>query len=76
MNTTALLAFLKSLWPTNYDQWTGILRAIVPAGIAFAISHHWIPDVSGSVGVVTVAVVAVGAAIWSILNNVSGKTIP
>jgi hypothetical protein len=57
----------------NFDQTTGIIRAIVPATLAYAVGKGWIP--AGAVGDITAAVVALAAAAWSIHNNRSGKTI-
>lgn len=55
----------------NYDQYTGIVRAVVPALVGlFAGSMS-----SETSGLVTTAIVAVAMAVWSVLNNKSGKTI-
>lgn len=45
----------------------GVLRAIVPAICAFAVGKGWIA--AGTVGEITTAVVAIAAAIWSIVSN-------
>jgi hypothetical protein len=57
----------------NFDQMTGVIRAVVPAALAYAVGKGWIP--AGAVGDITAAVVAIAAAMWSIQNNASGKTI-
>ena len=57
----------------NYDQITGILRAIVPAGLAWAVGKGYVP--AGSVGDIGAAIAAIGAAVWSVYNNKTGKTI-
>ena len=59
----------------NYDQVTGILRAVIPAAIAFAISKGWIADISSSTELITSAAVAIAAAVWSVMNNKTGKVI-
>lgn len=46
---------------------SGIIRAIVPAILAYAVGKGYITE---SVAVdITAAAVAVGAAIWSIVSN-------
>lgn len=51
----------------NYDQMTGVIRSVVPPLLAYAVGKGWIAE--GSVGDITTAIVAVGAAIWSVQNN-------
>jgi hypothetical protein len=51
----------------NYDQFTGVLRALLPAMLAFAVGKAWIP--SAAVGDISAAVLAIAAAVWSFLNN-------
>ncbi len=58
----------------NYDQWTGILRMLVPTVLAFASGKGWIPN--EAVGDIGTAVVGIGAAVWTIMNNKSGKVVP
>ncbi len=58
----------------NFDQWTGLLRALVPAFLGIAAGKGWIPN--ESVGDVATAVAAVTAAVWSVISNKSGKVIP
>ena len=57
----------------NTDQITGIIRAVVPAVVAWLVGKGYIPG--GSAADVSSALVAIGAAIWSIQNNKTGKTI-
>lgn len=45
----------------------GILRAVVPAVLAYAVGKGWIS--SSSVADITAGVVAVAAAIWSVITN-------
>jgi hypothetical protein len=55
------------------DQFTGILRAIVPAVVAYVAGKGWIPaDTATDIGA---GVVAIFAAIWSWKTNVPGKTV-
>jgi hypothetical protein len=55
----------------NYEQFTGILRALLPAAMAYAVGKGWIP--AGSVADISAAVVAVAAAVWSVVSNKTGK---
>lgn len=45
----------------------GILRAIVPAALAWAVGKGYVS--SSSVGDITAAVVAIASAIWSVVSN-------
>lgn len=45
----------------------GVLRALIPAVLAYAVGKGWIP--AGAVADITSAAVAIGAAIWSVLSN-------
>ncbi len=51
----------------NYDQYTGIIRAIAPAVVAYLVGKGWIT--SDTAGLIVTAVVAFGAAVWSVINN-------
>jgi len=51
----------------NQDQITGILRAIIPALLAYVVGKGWIAE--SSIPDITAAVVAVVAAVWSVFNN-------
>ncbi len=52
----------------NYDQFTGIIRAIVPAILAYFVGKGLIT--SDAAGLIVTAVVAIGAAAWSVVNNI------
>lgn len=45
----------------------GVIRAVVPAALAYAVGKGWIS--AGAVGEITSAVVAVAAAVWSVVSN-------
>ncbi len=51
----------------NYDQYTGIIRAIAPAAVAYLVGKGLIT--SDTAGLIVTAVIAIGAAVWSVLNN-------
>ncbi len=51
----------------NVNQVNGILRAIVPAALAWAVAKDWVTQ--NTVTDVTAAVVTIGAAAWSIYTN-------
>lgn len=53
------------------NQAMGILRAVVPGIVAYAVGKGWIP--AGSAANVGAAVVAIGAAIWSYVSNIEEK---
>lgn len=55
----------------NYDQFTGIVRAVVPALVGLFAGQM----TSETSALVVTAVIAVCMAAWSILNNKTGKTI-
>lgn len=57
----------------NLDQLTGIVRAVAPAALAYAVGRGWISE--SSVGEITAALVAIASAAWSIQSNRSGKVI-
>ena len=61
-------------WVPNYDQITGIVRAVVPAITGWLAAK----GVEGNtwIDIVVVVIVTAGACVWSVLNNKSGKTIP
>ena len=46
----------------------GILRAVVPAMVAFAVAKGWLPQSSASD--VATAIITIGAAGWSVKTNV------
>jgi hypothetical protein len=45
----------------------GVLRAIVPAVLAYAVGKGWVG--AGAVADITAAVLAVAAAVWSLKSN-------
>lgn len=45
----------------------GVIRAVVPAGLAYAVGKGWITQ--SSVGDIMAAVMAVVAAGWSVASN-------
>lgn len=51
----------------DWNMLNGIIRAVVPALLAYAVGKGWIP--AGSVADVTAAVVAAAAAVWSVMSN-------
>lgn len=57
----------------NYDQITGILRAVFPPLVAYLAAKGIVP--AGSADAILAAVVAIAAAAWSVMNNQTGKTI-
>lgn len=57
----------------NSDQLGGILRAIMPAAIAYAVAKGWVS--ASSAADVGAALVTLAMAVWSIYTNKSGKTI-
>ncbi len=57
----------------NANQVTGIVRAVVPAALAWAVAKGWIGQ--SAVADVTAAVVTVAAAAWSVYSNVTGTVI-
>ena len=57
----------------NTDQITGIIRAILPAILAYAVGKGWIT--TSQVGDITAAVVTLAAAAWSVQNNKTGKVV-
>ena len=55
------------------DQFTGILRAVIPALVAYVVGKGWVPAATASdigAGIVTIL-----AAIWSWKTNIPGKTV-
>ena len=57
----------------NTDQITGIVRAVLPAILAYCVAKGWIT--SSSVGDISAAVVAVLAAAGSVQSNKTGKVV-
>jgi hypothetical protein len=55
------------------DQFTGILRAVVPAAAAYVAGKGWVPvDTATDIGA---GVITILAAIWSWKTNTPGKTV-
>ena len=55
------------------DQFTGILRAVVPALAAYAAGKGWLPaETASDVGA---GLVTILAAVWSWMTNTPGKTV-
>jgi hypothetical protein len=55
------------------DQLTGILRAVIPAFVAYVAGKGWLPaDTASDVGA---GVVTILAAIWSWKTNRPGTTV-
>ena len=61
----------------NSDQITGILRAIVPPVVAWLVAKGYVhlADPKGFGDAIIAALVALGAAGWSVHNNQTGKVI-
>ena len=57
----------------NSDQITGIIRAVAPAALAYAVGKGWITQ--SQVGDIVAGLVAIGSAAWSFSNNKTGKVI-
>ena len=49
----------------------GILRAVIPAALAFAVGKGWISQ--SQVADITAAVITLAAAGWSVATNVKPK---
>ena len=53
------------------NQVMGVLRAVIPALLAYAVGRHWITEsVAGEIGA---AIIAGGAAWWSAATNQEDK---
>ncbi|MGD0024769.1 MAG: hypothetical protein ABSC37_09115 [Xanthobacteraceae bacterium] len=55
------------------DQFTGILRAVVPALISYVVGKGWIP--AGTAGDIGTGVITILAALWSWRTNTPGKVV-
>ncbi len=51
---------------------SGVLRAVLPAALAYAVGKGWITE--SSTADISAAVLAVGAAVWSIMSNQPKKS--
>jgi hypothetical protein len=54
----------------NQDQFLGILRAILPAGLAYVVGRGWVP--AGAAADVGAGVIAVASAAWSYASHTDG----
>lgn len=55
----------------NQDQVTGILRAIIPAIIAYVVAKGWIS--ASSAADIGAGAITILAAIWSVWNNTTAS---
>ena len=55
------------------DQVNGVLRSVLPAVLAYVAGKGWIP--AGSVADISAAILAIGAAIWSVQKNTNASKI-
>ena len=60
----------------DFNTWTGIIRAVAPAIIAFMVGKGWFTGAnsSGIVDALAVGIPAIAAAIWSIFTNIKSPT--
>lgn len=49
----------------------GVIRAVLPAALAYAVGKGWIP--AGSVADISAAVLAIAAAVWSVTTNYGAR---
>ncbi len=57
----------------NTDQWTGIVRAVAPAIVAYLVGKGWLTETAAAD--VSAALIAVAMAVWSVFSNKTGKVI-
>ena len=57
----------------NSDQITGIIRAILAAGGGYLVGKGYLDD--ATLNTIIGAVLTLGTAVWSVVNNRGGKTI-
>jgi hypothetical protein len=55
----------------NVNTVNGILRAVVPAAIAYAVGKGWIS--SSDAADITAALITLGSAAWSVTTNLETK---
>ena len=55
----------------DFNVIAGILRAVLPAGIAYAVGKGVLP--AGDYSDIVAAIVTLGSAIWSVKTNVAPK---
>jgi hypothetical protein len=58
----------------NLDQFTGIVRAIVPTAVTIGVAKGWYSVDTGAL--IMPAVLALSAAVWSWFTNKPGTVIP
>ena len=58
----------------NSDQLAGILRAVLPAIVAFAAAKGWVS--TGSADWIVTSIVTIAVAGWSAWTNKPGTVIP
>jgi hypothetical protein len=51
----------------TFDQWTGLIRTLVPAIVAYAVARGWVP--AGAAADIGAAIIALAAAGWSWWSN-------
>lgn len=54
----------------NQDQFLGIIRAILPAGLAYVVGRGWVP--AGAAADVGAGVIAIASAAWSYTAHTDG----
>ena len=54
----------------NLNQVNGILRAVIPAILAYAVGRGWLGE--SQVADITTAVITLVAAAWSVTSNATG----
>lgn len=55
----------------NANQIAGVVRAIVPAALAYAVAKGWLTD--SQVADISAAIVVLVMAAWSVYSNVEKK---
>ena len=55
------------------DQFTGLLRAALAAGVAYVAGKGWVP--AGVANDIAAGIVTVMVAVWSWKTNAPGKTV-
>lgn len=56
----------------NANAVNGILRAVLPAALAYCVGKGWISQ--SQVADITTAIITIGAAVWSVATNVESKS--
>lgn len=55
----------------DWNVVNGVLRAVIPATLAFAVGKGWITQ--SQVGDITAAIITLAAAGWSVVTNYESK---